>query len=174
MWVPVVIGAAVGAVVGLVISKNKDKQVNNQSKSNTNYQTTPKKQVTPKQPVTPEEKFELGKAYMYYWYKKEIRVNYTKAYDLLSEAASANHVGAMVELGNLCKSGDLGKCRYVEAKGWYEKAANLGNVEGICKLGYMYHYGLGTINNKTKAKELYEIAAKKVNKEAKYRLLYLK
>ncbi len=168
MWVTVVIGAAVGAVVGLVISKNKDKKVNYTSKTNTNYK------ATPKQPVTPEEKFQLGKAYMYYWYKKEIRVNYQKAYELLSEAAALNHAGAMVELGNLCKSGDLGKHRYVEAKGWYEKAANLGNVEGICKLGYMYHYGLGTINNKAKAKELYETAAKKGNKEAKYRLLYLK
>ena len=168
MWVPVIIGAAVGAVVGLVISKNKDKKVNNQTKSSVSYQKTPK------EPVTPEEKFELGKAYMYYWFKKEIRVNYNKAYQLLSEAANSNHSGAMVELGNLCKSGELGKHRYVEAKGWYEKAANLGNVEGICKLGYMYHYGLGTINNKAKAKELYEIAAKKGNKEAKYRLLYLK
>jgi TPR repeat protein len=168
MWIPVVIGAAVGAVVGLVISKNKDKKVNNSSTTNTSYKPTPK------QSATPEEKYDLGKAYMYYWYKKEIRVNYQKAYELLSEAAASNHVGAMVELGNLCKSGDLGKYRYVEAKGWYEKAANLGSVDGICKLGYMYHYGLGTINDKAKAKELYETAAKKGSKEAKYRLLYLK
>lgn len=173
MWIPVVIGAAVGALVGVMINNKKAKT--QQGSSHAQYG-----QTVSKQPVqnnsnnsSPKEKLELGKAYMYYGYKKGISVNYQKAYELLSEVAALNNSEAMVELGNLCKSGNLGKFRYVEAKEWYEKAAALGNVTGICKLGYMYHYGLGTINNKAKAKELYKQAESKGSKEAKYRLLFL-
>lgn len=48
---------------------------------------------------------------------------------------------------------------YVQAKEWYEKAADNGNTQAEYFLGYMYQEGLGVEKNYSKAREHYEKAA---------------
>ncbi|GBC05625.1 hypothetical protein RclHR1_06320003 [Rhizophagus clarus] len=55
----------------------------------------------------------------------------------------------------------------------YQKAADLGNANGIYNLGYCYRYGIGTDIDKKKAFELYQKAANLKSNAAQYILAYM-
>ena len=51
-----------------------------------------------------------------------------------------------------------------EAIRWFEKSKDTGHYASAYELARCYHFGLGTIANKEKAKELYQIGAEKQHK----------
>jgi len=65
----------------------------------------------------------------------------------------------------------LGVARdYIQARYWYEKAAEQGNALAQNNLGVLYWYGHGVRQDRAKARQLYELAASQGNIAAKRNL----
>jgi len=60
--------------------------------------------------------------------------------------------------------------KYLEAKEYFVKAAENGNVEAMTKLGIMYKYGIGVSQNDAEAFDWYHKAAENGDKDAMNRL----
>lgn len=60
--------------------------------------------------------------------------------------------------------------RFKRAFEWFEKSGELGNENGIYRLGIMFEYGLGTPQDFSKAAKLYREASEKGNHDATYYL----
>ena len=86
---------------------------------------------------------------------------------------TAEHAGAQNLLG-VCYYNGLGVSQdYAEAKKWYEKAANQGNLYAQYNLGVCYYNGLGVSQDYAEAKKWFEKAANQGNPDAQYDLGYM-
>ena len=63
----------------------------------------------------------------------------------------------MCSLGKLCSYGEVAWNE--KSAEWFEKAAELGNVDAMGYLGYCYEYGMGVTQNYDMALEWYKKAA---------------
>lgn len=90
-----------------------------------------------------------------------------KHIEYLEAAANAGSTDAMVSLGNIYSKGRYGVAkREKKAFGYYKKAAELGDDNGMFYLGLCYCYGIGTEKDFEKALEWYERAAESGNLSA--------
>ena len=77
----------------------------------------------------------------------------------------------IVKLGEDYYYGENGKQKdYVKAVEWFRKAAEQGDADAQCKLGYCYFYGDGVAKNYTEASKWYHKAAEQGDADAKARL----
>jgi len=75
--------------------------------------------------------------------------------------AEEGHVLSMIAMGDLYYWGGRGLERdHVRARGYFERAANLGNINAMSLAAGMFIKGEGGAKNVTRAVELYEAAAK--------------
>ena len=87
------------------------------------------------------------------------------------ERAMAGDSEAQFQLGKMYYYGAPGINKdFLEAVYWYTKAANAGNANAACNLGWCYEMGNGTEQNWSKAFEWYTRSANAGNKVAKYSL----
>ncbi len=77
--------------------------------------------------------------------------------------AADKEVNAQLELGQLHK---YGLNDYAEARKWFQKAADQGNIEAKKELGWLYKNGEGVNQNFSKALQLFEEAAEEGNADA--------
>ncbi len=85
-----------------------------------------------------------------------VRRSTSKAKKWYRLAALNGHAEAQNSLGSIYQE----EKNYIEAREWYEHAANLKHPKGITNLANLYDLGLGVLQNKQKAYVLYLQAAK--------------
>lgn len=101
-----------------------------------------------------------------YLYGKGIPVNYSKAKELLAEAANQGIPEAMNQLGAIYFNG-LGISRDTQqALAWYQKAAGLGNSNALYQLGLLSETGVMAQADFKEALKYYQQAADKGNEKA--------
>ena len=77
---------------------------------------------------------------------------------------------AMRHIGNIYNRGSGVEQNYMEAKKWYERAAEKLDTYAICTLGYIYYYGKGVEVDYEKAYKYFSQAAFMKNVNAIYKL----
>ena len=82
-----------------------------------------------------------------------------RALSLLTRAASAGHVEAMLMVGCMHQMGEDAVLDYGAAKMWYEKALSLGEMRALVCLGGLYVSGLGVARDPERAVAMYRRAA---------------
>ena len=60
-----------------------------------------------------------------------------------TDAATRGDVGAMLDVGDRCRTGADGPRDYVRAMVWYEKAVEGGSASAMTRVGYMHAHALG-------------------------------
>jgi TPR repeat protein len=93
--------------------------------------------------------------------------NYVKALPLLKEAAKANSLEAMNQLGDLYYYGCGVVQNYGRAYNWYRKAADAGSAHAMANLGWLCENGWGAVQDYAQAREWYQKAADAGDAEAK-------
>ena len=79
----------------------------------------------------------------------------------------------MANIGDLYRIGTGVSQDFAEAKGWYEKAAAVGNAVAMIRLGDIYRYGRGVAISIADARTWYEKAAAAGSTDAQKRLAAL-
>jgi TPR repeat protein len=97
-----------------------------------------------------------------------ISVDTDKGTRLLERAAKANHIPAMLLLGDWYISAENPSPKPEDAFFWFKRAAKLGNDEGMMKLGINYLNGTGVNADHLKGCYWLECAGEKGNAEAMY------
>lgn len=110
-----------------------------------------------------EGQYQMGMLYLRGWGVVDDR-DEAEAYFLL--AAHQNHPQAVNMLGEL----RLDAADYANAKAFFERAVNLGNITALANLGYLYEQGKGVEKDLALAEKNYKKAAKKKDPRA-YQLL---
>lgn len=105
--------------------------------------------------------FQLGRVY-------QKTGDAAKAKALYLEASNAGHAVAMVNLGTMIEDDEP-----EQARGWYEKAAELGNVLGQYNLAVAYANGIGGPVDAGKAIKFYRKAMEQGDSVAAYNLAVL-
>ena len=94
-----------------------------------------------------------------------------KAADLYKNGAQQGDGVAALKLGVLLDQGAVDVSKYGEAKVWFEKACELGQLAGCHNLGVAYEYGKnGCSKNIEQAKKHYFIAANSGYMQSQYNL----
>ncbi len=91
----------------------------------------------------------------FYLYGIGTRKNYKKVLNICLKKSNDNYYQKI--LGDLFYNGFGVKCDYNEAKKWYKKAANRGDVKSNVLLGKLYYLGQGCKKNYFKAINYFEI-----------------
>ena len=89
-----------------------------------------------------------------------------KAYDHLLNAAMGNIPQAQNEMALFYLSGAMGIADPSAAAGWFQRAAQSGNLIAINNLATLYEKGYGVVQNYSQAGQLYETAARNGSAQA--------
>ena len=110
-----------------------------------------------------DAQYQLGEVY-----KAGIGVRHSnsKAKKWFRLSALNGHKKAQNNLGEIYQK----EKNYIEAREWYEHAAKQNHPEGITNLAILYDLGLGVMQNKHKAYELYLQSANLGNAQAMYKV----
>ena len=100
---------------------------------------------------------------LYYWaicYEagSGMEANLAKALEYYEKSAQLGNAEAQARVGYAYLSGEMGDVDYATAYQYFTAAAEQNNAYAYGKIGDMHYYGLGTEENNSKAKEMYEAA----------------
>lgn len=98
---------------------------------------------------------------------KGVAQNHVRAFELYSEAAERNHVGAQYNLGNQYATGEGVARDFSKAEYWWRKAAENGLVVAQLNLGDFYYFGVAGSRNLELARKWLTLAANQGSAEAK-------
>ncbi len=102
---------------------------------------------------------------------KIVAKNESEALKLYKKAAVANNQHGQKLLGDAYREGTLGLSQDSEqAKNWYGKAIENGNIPALNALGWMHEHGKGTPKDEVKAVALFKKAADAQNADGLYNL----
>jgi WD40 repeat protein/TPR repeat protein len=93
-----------------------------------------------------------------------------QAWTLFQQAAKGGSTLALTFIGGLY----YGAGDYNNARDWFQKAVDAGNVRAMYCLGYLYEHGQGVPQDYSKARQWYQKAADAGDNDAKQALLRLK
>jgi len=97
----------------------------------------------------PESQYLLGSLYCnYHVVLDTIELTNLRAMELLRMAAAQDYLPAILAIAEEYKLGGIVEENAEEAIVWYEKAAELGDVDAMVKLGDIYQAGLGVEPNR--------------------------
>lgn len=111
-----------------------------------------------------EATFDLGQMYLY---GQGVTKDTAKGYQLIQQAANRNYIPAQIFLA---KNDLIEKNNMVGALNWFQKAANLGNVEAQMFVATSYLYGYGVPQDVEKARKIIIKAAQNGDPLAQYEL----
>ena len=94
--------------------------------------------------------------------------NYNEAIKFFSQAASQDHLRALVKLGNIYYKGEGVSQDYSKAAEYYSRAALKGDSDSQYYLGFLYYSGEGVNQDKRRAVELWSKAALQGHTESQY------
>lgn len=108
----------------------------------------------------------------------EIPVNTVEKKEMINDAANKTNNRVDITKNNNYSIADLISCaekfhnegKYSSEADLYKKAAQLGDIQSMIKVGNMYAHGIGTIKDNKKAIEYFELAKKSGSNEAYYYL----
>lgn len=98
---------------------------------------------------------------------KGVVQNHVRAFELYSEAAEKNHIGAQYNLGNQYATGEGVARDFSKAEYWWGKAAENGLVVAQLNLGDFYYFGVAGAKNLELARKWLTLAANQGSPEAK-------
>jgi TPR repeat protein len=88
------------------------------------------------------------------------------AVELLIKSAEQNYVLAQVRLAHCYETGHGVAVDRKAAFKWYDRAAQLGDANGLCNAGYALEHGIGTMRDEDTAFEYYQRASAKGHEQA--------
>lgn len=103
-----------------------------------------------------------------YLYGHGVEQDTQKSLEYLLEAVKANNDDACYQLALYYKGGN--DKNFSESFKWYQKAADLGNVDALYDIGYCYESGTGVEKNLEKAFEYYMKGAQKKHAYSQYKV----
>jgi WD40 repeat protein/TPR repeat protein len=115
----------------------------------------------------PDACYHLG---LLYYEGNGVKKDSDQAWTLFQQAAHGGSTLALTFIGGLY----YGAGDYNNARDWFQKAVDAGNVRAMYCLGYLYEHGQGVPQDYSKARQWYQKAADAGDNDAKQTLLRLK